>query len=69
MHHALTDALNRGTPAVLVGSDCPVLDLSYLARAALIDHDAVFGPAEDGGAMLVGRRGQAFAGIAWSDQG
>ncbi len=73
MRNALTEALNRGTPAVLIGSDCPVLDLNYLARAAraLIDHDAVFGPAEDGGYMLVGlaRSVDAFAGIAWSEPG
>ena len=70
MRNALGDALDRGTPAILVGSDCPVLGPDYLACAAsaLRDHDAVFGPAEDGGYVLVGlaRRVDAFAGITWS---
>ena len=47
-----------------------MLDVSYLARAvaALDDHPAVFGPAEDGGYVLVGlaRAIDAFSGIPWS---
>jgi rSAM/selenodomain-associated transferase 2/rSAM/selenodomain-associated transferase 1 len=70
MRNALDASLGRGSPAILVGTDCPVLDLDYLALAvaALDDHDAVLGPVEDGGYMLVGlrRRVDAFAGIPWS---
>jgi rSAM/selenodomain-associated transferase 2/rSAM/selenodomain-associated transferase 1 len=70
MHNALHSALGRGSRAVLVGTDCPALDLSYLAQAvaALDEHPAVFGPAEDGGYVLVGlaRPVDAFSGIPWS---
>jgi glycosyltransferase A (GT-A) superfamily protein (DUF2064 family) len=59
----------RRPHAILVGSDCPPLDADYLARAAraLADHDAVLGPAEDGGYVLIGlaRPVEAFDGIAW----
>ncbi len=45
-----------GRRAILIGTDCPAFDLSYLAHAvaALDEHEAVFGPAEDGGYVLVG---------------
>lgn len=70
MRHALHSALADGARALLIGTDCPVLDVNYLARAvaALDDHTAVFGPAEDGGYVLVGlaRAIDAFSGIPWS---
>jgi rSAM/selenodomain-associated transferase 2/rSAM/selenodomain-associated transferase 1 len=73
MCHALDAALNRGAPALLIGTDCPSLDAKCLAQAAatLADHDAVFVPAEDGGYVLVGlaRPLDAFNGIAWSTAG
>jgi rSAM/selenodomain-associated transferase 2/rSAM/selenodomain-associated transferase 1 len=73
MHHALDSALARGAPALLIGTDCPVLDLACLARAsaALADHDAVFVPAEDGGYVLVGlaRSLDVFSDVAWSTTG
>ncbi len=62
-------------PAVLVGADIPGLRAAHIARAfAVLDrHDAVLGPAEDGGFWLVGlKRGAAavpaglFAGVRWS---
>lgn len=72
MARALEHALAGGSPGLLVGSDCPVLTPEYLreAAAALADgNDAVFGPAEDGGYVLIGlaRRpsAQLFEGIAW----
>ena len=69
MRSALGTALARRNPVILVGCDCPVLDVEYLAAAAraLDRHDAVFGPAEDGGYVLVGlsRPVDAFEGIAW----
>ncbi|MFO8028913.1 MAG: TIGR04283 family arsenosugar biosynthesis glycosyltransferase [Cyclonatronaceae bacterium] len=44
--------------AVIIGSDCPELDTSYLEQAfsALESHDAVAGPAIDGGYYLLGMR-------------
>lgn len=49
-------------PVVLVGSDIPDLAPRHVAAAfhALGDHDAVFGPATDGGYWLVGLRRRPF---------
>jgi len=70
MRRALDTAIEHGSRAFLIGTDCPALDLRYLALAvaALDDHDAVFGPVEDGGYVLVGlaRSVDAFTGIPWS---
>jgi rSAM/selenodomain-associated transferase 2/rSAM/selenodomain-associated transferase 1 len=70
MHRALASSLGRGSPAIVIGTDAPALDVAYLARAAraLADHDAVLGPAEDGGYVLLGlaRDVDVFSGIAWS---
>jgi rSAM/selenodomain-associated transferase 1 len=72
MARALECALEAGTPGLLIGSDCPPLTAEYLldAAAALVDgNDAVIGPAEDGGYVLIGlARGPAaalFEDIAW----
>jgi hypothetical protein len=61
--------------AVLIGSDIPGVAARHIAAAfaALRRHDAVFGPAEDGGYWLVGfraghRPGKAFAGVRWSSE-
>jgi glycosyltransferase A (GT-A) superfamily protein (DUF2064 family) len=45
---------------VYFGIDCPTLDLGYLERAgaALTECDVVFGPALDGGVVLMGVRGR-----------
>jgi rSAM/selenodomain-associated transferase 2/rSAM/selenodomain-associated transferase 1 len=71
METALASALNDGARAILIGTDCPALDVAYLAHAvaSLDAYDAVFGPAEDGGYVLIGlaRPVDAFAGIPWSD--
>jgi len=61
-------------PVVIVGADIPDIDAAVIERAfrALGDHDAVFGPAEDGGYWLVGlRRLRAtppgfMQGVRWS---
>ena len=70
MRHALARALSRGAPAMVIGTDCPALDEAYLAQAtaALETHDAVFGPAADGGYVLVGlaRDLDVFTGMPWS---
>ncbi len=73
MRHAIADARKRGMAAIVVGTDCPALDVGYVARAcsALDSHDAVFGPAEDGGYVLVGlaRDLDVFTGMPWSTPG
>lgn len=55
---------------LFIGSDCPSLDVPYLERAAtaLGDHDAVLGPAADGGVVLMGVRGRwpPLAALPWS---
>ena len=69
MGHAIADALTRATAVILIGTDCPLLDpvRIALACAALEDHDAVLGPAEDGGYVLVGtRRPLPFDDVRWS---
>ena len=70
MHSALRSSIARGIPALLVGTDVPGYDVAYLARAAaaLERHDAVIGPAEDGGYVLVGlaRDIDVFGGVPWS---
>ena len=57
MLNAFEDALTRSRHVLLTGSDCPSLtpsDLRAAARALREGHDAAFGPAEDGGYVLVG---------------
>lgn len=56
MANALGAAVARGGPALVIGSDCPALDAATLteAQAALERHDAVLGPANDGGYVLLG---------------
>ena len=58
MRHALASGLERADRVLLIGTDCPVLDVAMLAAASmeLSDRDAVLGPAEDGGFVLVGTR-------------
>ena len=69
MTHAIADALTRCPRVLLIGTDCPVLDAPLLAAAAdlLADFDAVLGPAEDGGYVLVGgTRPLPFHDVRWS---
>ena len=60
-------------PAIIVGTDVPGLRADHVTRAfrALGSHDAVFGPAADGGYWLVGlarrpRIPRLFSGVRWS---
>lgn len=70
MHGAIRSVLRRARPALLIGTDVPGYDIAYLAAAAaaLQSSDAVLGPAEDGGYVLLGvaRDIAVFSGIAWS---
>lgn len=70
MHAALVRGLAAYDKVLLVGSDCPSIDVGYLAEArdALKAHDVVLGPALDGGYVLIGARAidsSVFDGIAW----
>jgi len=70
MLHAAAHALDRGSPVILLGTDCPSLDGDYLQRAfAVLDgRDAVLGPAEDGGYVMLGLRRAVpalFARVPW----
>ncbi len=60
-------------PVVIVGADVPDITRDHAAAVfqALGDHDAVFGPAPDGGYWLVGLRRRPrfvdpFRGVRWS---
>ena len=74
MENAFRNAFTRGfSRVVLIGSDIPDVPVPLIkeALAALRMHDAVIGPARDGGYYLIGFRGDtffpgAFSGIAWS---
>ena len=52
MSRALENALTDCSSAILIGTDCPALDISYIQQALEIlqsGTDVVIGPAEDGG--------------------
>ncbi len=72
MAHALAVGLRTAQRVVLIGSDCPVMDVAYLHAAieALSDREAVLGPAEDGGYVLIGlrRRADLFTGVDWGSE-
>ena len=64
--------LTRESPALLIGTDCVVLDASHLRCSAedlRNEYDVVFLPVEDGGYILVGLRHDApalFRDIPWN---
>jgi len=63
-------------PAIIIGSDIPAIRPAHIAAAfrALGDHQAVFGPAADGGYWLVGLRRRPrlphrlFERVRWSSE-
>lgn len=63
-------------PALIIGSDVPGIDRTAISEAfdSLRGHDAVIGPAPDGGYWLVGVRGQRalpqslFQDVRWSTE-
>lgn len=73
LEHAFDTLAEMGYgPRLVIGTDAPDLPLGFVAEAfqALEQgHDAVFGPAEDGGYYLVGVKGHygaLFTDIPWS---
>lgn len=74
MMFAARQALTRSEAVLLIGGDCPVLNGAHLKQAfnwLYAGADAVLGPAEDGGYVLLGlRRAERalFAGVPWGTE-
>lgn len=73
MQAAFAAELPAAEKVLMIGVDCPQLTLAYLqnAAAALERVDAVFGPAVDGGYVLIGLKKifvQLFNGPRWSSK-
>jgi uncharacterized protein len=71
MARACSRSLVAGESVLLIGTDCPSCDASYLRAMAesLASHDAVIAPASDGGYPAIGLSrfdASVFHGIAWS---
>ncbi|MEZ5303078.1 MAG: TIGR04282 family arsenosugar biosynthesis glycosyltransferase [Verrucomicrobiales bacterium] len=72
LEKAFDDAFADGASRVAaIGTDCPDVTPAVFGEAwrALADHDAVFGPADDGGYYLIALRKPCptlFRGIPWS---
>jgi hypothetical protein len=74
LERVLGRALAAGRPALALGADTPGLPPRLLeqARAALRDHDAALGPADDGGFYLLGLTRcppGLLADLPWSESG
>ena len=70
---ALSNGLTRHESVILVGTDLPLINRSYIELAvnAFRDHDVIIGPAEDGGYGLVGVKGEPpdiFSDIDWGTE-
>lgn len=71
MSAAFDRVVPNAGPALLIGTDCPALESEHLREAAAAlatGCNAVLGPAEDGGYVLVGLARpslQVFEGIEW----
>jgi rSAM/selenodomain-associated transferase 1 len=70
MSGALRDGLTRHESVILIGTDLPLINMSYIdcAVSSLRDNDVVLGPAEDGGYGLVGVKAEPpdmFSDIDW----
>jgi len=76
MHNAISSHQTgcRAQWTLLIGSDCPFIDSDYLQQAAVrlaTGANAVLGPAEDGGYVLIGLRRShpaLFAHIPWGNE-
>jgi len=71
MFFSIQQSLKKHSQVVLIGSDCPAIDKDYIDTAfkQLKTHDIVFGPATDGGYVLIGAKKIdecIFRDIQWS---
>ncbi len=72
MHNAIQNELEQADFVVLIGTDCPVMTADYLDQACRelrAGTEFVFGPAEDGGYVLIGARSAEeilFTDMRWS---
>lgn len=71
MFSAIASCLQEASFAILIGTDCPQLDIPVLQQSARLltsDHHAVVAPATDGGYVLIGMNRsehKLFDGIPW----
>ena len=70
MAFSLSVALQTHDKVIIIGTDCPALEHDYIEQAIynLDKVDAVIGPAEDGGYVLLGLRkfsAELFNGFNW----
>jgi len=70
MAYSLSVALQTHDKVVVIGTDCPDLDKTYITQAfnTLNDKDVVIGPAADGGYVLLGLKIfsiDLFTGFNW----
>lgn len=74
MAHAMQQTIDEHSNVVLIGTDSPPLDRYYLIQvfqALQSDTEAVIGPAEDGGYILIGLsrfNSEIFQGITWGGE-
>ena len=74
MSFALQQALTKFDSAMLIGCDCPEITDAYLNKAFAVlknSSDAVFGPAADGGYVLVGLKehtDKIFKRVDWGSE-
>ena len=67
-------ALKDAKAVIIIGSDCPIMNPTYLRQAVAAlnsDTDAVIGPAEDGGYVLLAIKRaheKLFTDIAWGSR-
>lgn len=71
MSNAFKEVLSTNDKVLIIGSDCPQLNLMTISKAfsELDSHDHVIGPSKDGGYYLLGMKSynpEVFTGIDWS---
>ncbi|WP_119631518.1 TIGR04282 family arsenosugar biosynthesis glycosyltransferase [Methylocaldum marinum] len=74
MGHAARECLETARKVIIIGTDCPVLHAGFVEQAIITltnGHDAIVGPAEDGGYYLLGLNRTAdelFQSMPWGGE-